>query len=651
VYLAALLLGTSPAAAAPCPVSGGTVDIVLQPVSTAGPSTVLVFGTLEAAACDALNDSLTSGYAARLDCDARTPISCRTRVGALRPGRWAHRVLVTLGEATGQFQGRIGQVLDASAGFHTLEWPIYRSVHTVLGLGDSLTCSGCLRAAIAVAEASAKPALVQFAPDVLGNVVLTAPLPPLVSGRVTIDGVDTDGRPLTRGIDAAGMGAAALKIVSARNRVVGLRIANSGSDSDTLLIEGPEANGNVLDMLDVVGRSVEVCGDDDVIGCVLDGECHVPNPQVPRGECGDDAIAVRDFAGSIEPNIIRASTVRGARDKAVKTSEGGYAIVERSTVTGNTDGGLQATLSGRLTAIENVVASNRGTNSASGIAANGATVDGIEPARLETRGNLAVDNALRGISVRSLSIATLRDDFVCGNGTPGRGGGIGVAVLDAAGRSALATASGLGVVHNVDGGVVVSDTSVGGFGSAGAPGQNAFAFNGPALPTTPANFRNQTATSMTAAGNWWEHCGINQPCDAQAVQRFDVFSASSAATVAVDPAQATPQRVLPEITAIEPPFAAAGDLVRIYGSGFDAINGTGPDATCDAIADVNTCRPVRGNCVFIDQQPAAVVAVTPTMLVVRAPFSCVAPVSVRLRTRWSRGFARATFCTVPPAAS
>ncbi len=121
----------------------------------------------------------------------------------------------------------------------------------------------------------------------------------------------------------------------------------------------------------------------------------------------------------------------------------------------------------------------------------------------------------------------------------------------------------------------------------------------------------------------------------------------SAPSVNVAPALATPNRQPPQITSIEPPFAAAGDLVRIYGTGFDAIDGAGAD--CGGIEAANTCRPVRGNCVFIDRQAAAVVAVTPTMLVVRAPFTCVAPVPVAARTRLSRGFGRATFCTAAPA--
>jgi len=36
--------------------------------------------------------------------------------------------------------------------------------------------------------------------------------------------------------------------------------------------------------------------------------------------------------------------------------------------------------------------------------------------------------------------------------------------------------------------------------------------------------------------------------------------------------------------------------------------------------------------------------------VIRAPFTCVEPVTVAARTRLSRGFGRATFCTSAPAA-
>jgi hypothetical protein len=47
--------------------------------------------------------------------------------------------------------------------------------------------------------------------------------------------------------------------------------------------------------------------------------------------------------------------------------------------------------------------------------------------------------------------------------------------------------------------------------------------------------------------------------------------------------------------------------------------------------------------VFIGRDAAEIVAATPTLLVIRAPFTCVAPVKLTARTRRSRGFARTTF--------
>ncbi|MEO8605571.1 MAG: right-handed parallel beta-helix repeat-containing protein, partial [bacterium] len=363
-------------------------------------------------------------------------------------------------------------------------------------------------------------------------------------------------------------------------------------------------------------------------------------PQMPNGDCGDDGIAVRNFAGATGANLIRNADVRGALDKGIKVSDGAVALVERSLIEHNADGGLQATLGGNVTATENISRSNRGTFSANGIAANGAAIDSSKPAHLTTRGNLSLDNALRGLSVRALSVAQLADDFACGNGTEGRGGA-GLSILNGAGQGSVTAVHGFAAVHNLAAGATLSDTSIASFGTDAAPGANAFAFNG----TGNSNLRNLTTRPLSAVGNQWEHCGERVPCNTAAVLALDVSTTSAAAPVAVTPALATRQHRAPIITAITPPFAASGELVRIYGSGFDAIGGAG--TACDRVADANTCRPVRGNCVMIDRQPAAVIAATPTMLVVRAPFTCVAPVPVAARTRWSRGFGRATFCTVP----
>jgi hypothetical protein len=637
VVMAALAAAAATSRASECPDDGASLRVALQASPGAPPTTATVFGFVTAPSCDDGAQRLADIYAQTVRCNPAIPEQCAVTVEGLHPGRWTHRIIVSDGEPVGQYQGRTQLLLDRSAGPQALVWPLYRSVHTVLGLDDDLNCTGCLRAAITGANLGLKPALIQFAPELSGTVRLTAALPPIATDQVTLDGLTVDGTPLSRAIDGNGIDAAALRITGGRCAVLGLRIANAGGDSDVVLLEGPAANDNVLDSLQVVGRAGQVCGTNGS-GCVIGGVCREPTAQNPDGFCGDDGIAVRALAGTGGVNQIRHCLISAAHDKGVKVSDGGAALVADSTIFGNTDGGLQATLSGQLSAERNYVIANLGTTSANGLAANGAAVGSTQPARLETRGNLSIGNSLRGISVRSLSQATLRDDFVCANAA-------GVVLLDAAGSSAAASASGLAVVHNRTNGVIVSDASRLSFGDVARPGVNAVAFNGPTSPRSPVNFRNLTALPITAVGNAWEHCGPRAPCDLAGVQALDVFTTSPLAPVDIAPAQPTRRRAAPSITAIQPSFAAAGELIRIYGDGFDAIDGIGP--ACDTPIEVNTCRPLRGNCVLIDRVAAEVIAVTPTMLVVRAPFTCVAPVRASVRTRWGHGFAHAPFCTAP----
>jgi hypothetical protein len=612
--------------------------------AVAEPATAIVFGNLDEATCENADGTRADSYFAVVDCTGAASDGCSATFSNLAPGRWVHRLAIVNGLGAGQLQGRSALLL-ARAGRNTVRWPFYRSVTTVRTLDDAAGCSGCLREAVEIANQAAKPALIQFAGDLKGTIVVTSPSPAFSSGNVTLDAFDLDGRPFTRTVDGNGLRSAAVRITSADNAILGLRVLGAGGDSDTVLVDGPAANRNVLDTLQIVGRSTEVCGTTAVRGCLVNGVCRTTETDPPFGACGDDSLAFRGAAGAAGENLVRNCDVSGGFDKGIKISNAALARVERSHVHANADGGMQATLGGQASAIENLIENNRGTNSANGLAANGPDMAMPPAALLITRGNITRFNALRGISVRSQSLALLDSDWVCGNGTVGRGTGFGIAVQDAAGLSAVLSAKGLGVVHNVDGGLVVTDQSSVDLGGVTSPGWNAFAFNGPADTPAPVNVRNSTSGVVMAVNNQWERCGRGWVCDLAAVGSGDI--AANPGPIVVKPAQAPRQRQTVRIDSISPTLAEEGDLVRIYGTGFDAIRGSGPDGDCASISSLNGCRPVVGNCVVIGGEPAEVVAVTPTMIVARAPFSCAEPVPVVVRNRHARGIGRATFCTLP----
>ncbi len=627
----------------PCSSNGARLEISVGPALDGLPLAGLLVGTLVTASCDPGASNLNVGYAVPVRCDPAAPEACSTVVTALTPGEWVHRVFVA---RTGQFQARRGLLLDASAGTNSLQWPLFRSVFTVTSTADAGSCSGCLRDAIEHAESAAKPALVQFEAPLTGTITLASALPELGTGSVTIDGLDTDGVPLKRTIDVNGLKSAAVAIRSADNTVVGLRITNVGGNSDAMVIEGTGADNNRLEQLQVIGRGLQTCGADNE-GCIVDGACHTMSTDPPFGACGDDGIAVRDNAGIGRPNVVHNCEVMGAFDKGVKVSEFAVVRVEQSRIHDNRDGGMQATFSGQLITAENIVENNQVTNSANGLAANGPLEDSTVPARVTSSGDIVRGNSLRGVSVRSLSVVEVLDSFICGNGRIDRGG-FGITIFDGANLSALAVGSGLAVVYNAGGGVRVEDTSQADFGGFLSHGNNAFAFNGASPGALQVNFQNLAPFAATAVNNQWQHCGRGWSCDRAQIEAADLFRGADAGALPISPSQPNHRRQPPSIKRIEPPVAQAGDIVRIYGSGFDAIDGNGPGATCDSLATVNTCTPLRGNCVFFDRQPAQVVAVTPTMIAVLAPFTCVSPVPVSVRTRYSRGAGHGTFCALPP---
>lgn len=614
------------------------MTVALEPPVGALASSTNVFGTLVAPSCDD-DGALPSSYSETIDCDGSAP--CSIDVEGLAPGVWIHRIFVTSGESLGQLQARRALVLDHSAGVHQVRWPLFRTVATVLDSEDTLECEGCLRQALERSAEADKPMLILFNASVAGTITLVDQLPELSASQVTLDALDYDGLPHRRTIDVNGLSRAGLRITGSDNHVIGLRITNVGGDSDMLLLDGANANRNRIESVQIVGRGLRICERLGEIGCLVDNRCTIPSRLEPRGDCGDDGIAVRDDAGADGANVLIDVDVSGAFDKGIKVSEGGVALIESSWIHENSDGGIQATLGGSLTATENRSEGNRGTLGANGLAANGPRIDMEDPAILNTRGNLLRDNALRGLSVRSLSAASIRDDFVCGNGTLGTDVGFGLAMLDAAGFSAVANVRGTAIVNNLDGGVLTMGTSTADLGTTESPGANAFAFNGTSSNLEgPLQIRNLASLPMTAAGNQWEQCGPTFECSEISVMIGAIFAPE--AGVEIVPARSTPQRRAPVIREIRPTYAQAGDLVWIYGENFDAVGAAEQDPECDGAG--RPCRASDPNCVFIGDRTAEIVAATPTLLVIRAPFTCVEPVKLGARTRRSRGFARATFC-------
>jgi len=638
LLFAALTVGASATTAAPCPLTGGSVEIRVERPVGASSARVVLSGELLDASCDSAGLH-GSSYQHEVDCGDEN--ACAVVVAGLAPGQWVHRIAVATGDSAGQAQARQSLVMARNAGVHALDWRLFRSVFTVISMDDGTGCDGCLRRALELAADAPKPMLIQFADDAVGAVVLVDVLPELTSTAVTIDGIDRNGVAHRRTIDANGLARAALRIRGGGHHIIGMRFANAGGDADVLLIEGPASNDNRIESVQIAGRATEYCERRGEAGCVLDRRCAIPNRNAPQGSCGDDGIAVRDSAGALGENLLVDVDVSGAFDKGIKVSEGGVARIERSRVHGNVDGGIQATLGGSLTAVENFAESNGGTTTANGIAANGPRIGGGDPAHLTTRGNIIRRNELRGLSVRSLSVATLNDDYVCGNGAADRGTGFGLAVLDAAEWSSTARVRGAAFVHNNGGGVVTDGGSTVDLGDMSSPGLNAFAFNGVTTPA-PSEVRNRSLQMVPAIGNHWHACGPGYDCNEDAVGSAAVDAPIAAVEVA--PARPSALRDPPAIHEMRPTTARKGDLVWIYGRDFDAIGAAAQQPGCAGPGRV--CRASDPNCVFIGRDAAEILAATSTLLVIRAPFTCVAPVVLTARTRRSRGFARTTFCTL-----
>jgi hypothetical protein len=394
-------------------------------------------------------------------------------------------------------------------------------------------------------------------------------------------------------VDAGGLPIGVLSITGAHNHIIGLRLRDAGEGNrDALNISGPQAEANIVEQVIVDGATS------------ADG-------------IGIDQSAGTDFAESA--NVVWNCEVRGAADKGIKVTTGSHARIENCWVHDNVNGGIQAALGGHVQAWYNVVERNQGGSAQNGLSANPLDSPSAgEFSELLTQGNISRGNGANGISVRA-SVAEIRDDYLAGNGSSG------LRVFNDVGDPADARVEGTSAVCNGVDGAVVADASTAdlGGGPLGSPGNNAFTQNN--LPGGGANLRNSTDLVVYALDNQWENCGSGSVCDYGRIAALDL--SDHGLNTIFFPAQAHRAQPL-LLAAVSPTKGRQGELLRIFGSGFNVIDGHFAEDNCSDVAGRNRCFPLRGNCVRIGGVSAPVEAVTPTMLVVRWPFTCIGPVKL-----------------------
>jgi len=281
---------------------------------------------------------------------------------------------------------------------------------------------------------------------------------------------------------------------------------------------------------------------------------------------------------------------------------------------------------------------------------------------LRTRRNVVRNGMRNGLFLRDGATGALQDDFICGME-------FGVEAAAGAGRAGRIAVGGVASVLNSQAGVLLNqqdgglaNVTFGDLTTGPTAGRNAFTNNG-AGRSAAANFSmGSVHARRSAVGNQWQHGGNGTTCRAAAVTRRDVAFANANLDVAPCEAPRNPTggtRVL----AVTPAAARAGAIVHVVGSGFNAVDGYGSSdapggaTRCTDLAAGNACAPVpRGTCVEFERldggwSPAtAVLAVTPTHLVVQSPIDCVAPRRVRVRRSGADGRAQtftsaaAVFC-------
>lgn len=600
-------------------------------------------------------------------------------VAGLAPGVWLHRIAVP---ETGQQQFRQSLVVDDPSASAMLAWTLFATVLRVNSAEDRgngrCDASCTLRDAVTNANTAKGPALIVFDHAALGRparvrsdnrrVLLNAP-------GLTIDGTDEQGNPspledfrerlypvriTLRGTRKAPpppsppptgrpngrdcpctQNYGGTLFASARGvRFVGLRVDREYPDltrlccgNQTLIHMGP---GSLETRVDT---------------CLLDGGGRsLPTAVTPKGMTGratsKDCVKPENAGSSAaHPMVVANSEISFCLDRGVKVKEDFLELTD-NWIHNNLRAAVFAIVpSGKVHAVGNLIEENA-MNCPSGAPphCDGQQVTRPDGPQVSTQGNgtaMTLDrNVIRrgpysGVYWQVGSTGRLSDSFVCGLQLSG------VLSQRTGGKATTAAIRGSASVLNGRAGAEVRATVGIDLGTAGDPGRNAFAGNphgGQVVNSLVGD------AAVSARGNQWGSCypashGEADRCDADAIEA-DVTNNTDASLVGVDVGDPEPQLSNAAVTLDDarPSAFVEGALVALRGSGFDAVSGvvglTGDE--CAALATTNTCAPLRGTCVefLVDDAwvPAAdVLGVTPTTVMVRAPFTCSAPTVARVR--------------------
>jgi CSLREA domain-containing protein len=591
-------------------------------------------------------------------------------VGGLAPGVWLHRVDVP---ATGQRQYRQALVVDDPAAPSVQAWTLYGSVLTVNNAadgGDGKCDASCsLREAVNAATRKTAPALVVFDHEVLGDAAHVEVKDQRIlidTPGLTIDGTDAQGNPSP--------------LVDFAARTFPVRITLRGTKQAPPDAQGPcpcrQNYGGTLfaaaAKVQFIGLHIDrvyppekliCCGNQTLIEmgrggrsarvdtCLLDGGGRaIEDAQTPKGNTGQatskDCIKP-EHSGSPanDPAVITNSELAYCLDRGLKVQDDNV-VLSHSWVHNQLRCALFAIVpGGSITAHDNLI-EEAGLNCPSGAPpfCENQVVTRVEAPQVSAQGNgtsfdldgnVVRTGPLNGVFWQVGSTGSLRNSFVCGMGDAG------ILSIRQAGKPTGAVVRGSASVLNTRSGVDVRKQvgiDLGRDGGADA-GLNAFAGN----PAGAQAYNSLDVKSVIQAqGNQWASCydgaANGDVCNLNAISAGDTNN--SMGLDEIDVSNPLPHQAADGVTlsTATPSRVVEGALVSLRGSGFDAISGieglTSND--CAKLATTNTCTPLHGTCVefLVDgtwTEATDVLAVTPTFLMVRSPFTCSAPTQVRVR--------------------